>query len=135
MGNETGTITPGRFVWHELNTQDPERSEKFYRELFGWTFDSSHGSYVHIIASGEPVGGVVKAHSPCESTISRRRARAPRSSAARSWSSVSRCPAWARSACCRTISAQRSPRSSRCRAEDARSARTELARRSPHPRR
>ncbi len=64
MTNETGTITPGRFVWHELNTQDPERSERFYRELFGWTFDSEHGGYVHILASGQPVGGVLKAPSP-----------------------------------------------------------------------
>lgn len=63
MANETGTITPGRFVWHELNTQDPERSEKFYRELFGWSFDSN-GGYVHIVASGEPVGGIMKAPSP-----------------------------------------------------------------------
>ena len=64
MDQETAQITPGRFVWHELTTQDPERSQAFYRALFDWTFDAGHGGYIHINAGGQPVGGLMKAPAP-----------------------------------------------------------------------
>ena len=57
-------ITPGRFVWHELNSQNPEASRAFYGELFGWTFDTREARYTHILAGNEPVGGIFKAPGP-----------------------------------------------------------------------
>ena len=33
---------PGRFVWHELFSNDIERTKSFYSSIFGWTFDASH---------------------------------------------------------------------------------------------
>jgi len=33
-----GANDPGRFVWHDLTTGDPESCKKFYAALFGWEF-------------------------------------------------------------------------------------------------
>jgi predicted enzyme related to lactoylglutathione lyase len=63
MAQERPT-TPGRFVWHELTTQNPEASRAFYAELFGWKFDTHDPDYVHITAAGEAVGGMLKAPAP-----------------------------------------------------------------------
>jgi predicted enzyme related to lactoylglutathione lyase len=57
-------ITPGRFVWHELNTQDVGRSAAFYGELFGWKIDASDPAYIHVHAGTQTVAGMVKAASP-----------------------------------------------------------------------
>jgi len=54
--------TPGRFVWHELFTNDIERSRSFYQGLFGWTVDlvPMPGMDYHMIkAGGVPVGGIM----------------------------------------------------------------------------
>jgi predicted enzyme related to lactoylglutathione lyase len=59
------TITPGRFVWHELNTQEPDKSCAFYAELFGWTFEkTAQPGYLYIKAGNVQVGGVLKAPMP-----------------------------------------------------------------------
>jgi predicted enzyme related to lactoylglutathione lyase len=58
------TITPGRFVWHELITQDVDKSTAFYQELFGWRCDASDPSYVHLFAGDVPVGGMLPARTP-----------------------------------------------------------------------
>jgi predicted enzyme related to lactoylglutathione lyase len=57
-------ITPGRFVWHELNTQDVGRSAAFYGELFGWKIDASDPEYIHVRAGAEAVAGMIKPASP-----------------------------------------------------------------------
>ena len=31
---------PGRFVWHDLVSTDPEASKAFYSNLFGWAYDT-----------------------------------------------------------------------------------------------
>ncbi len=54
---------PGRFVWHELLTPDPERALRFYRELLGWTvrpMDRGRlGTCRTVSASGVEQGGVL----------------------------------------------------------------------------
>ena len=53
--------TKSRFVWHDLNTRDPEGAKRFYGELFNWTFDkSANGPYLHIQAGSEMIGGIRK---------------------------------------------------------------------------
>jgi predicted enzyme related to lactoylglutathione lyase len=51
---------PGKFVWHDLITDTPEASRRFYRELFGWQFDDLPGvNYSVIRRSGRAIGGLV----------------------------------------------------------------------------
>lgn len=51
----------GRFVWHDMMTTDPRKSEEFYAALLGWTTENvSVGegtSYAMIRAGGAGVGG------------------------------------------------------------------------------
>jgi predicted enzyme related to lactoylglutathione lyase len=61
-------VTPGRFVWHELITQDVAKSTAFYQELFGWRCDASDPSYIHLLAGDVPVGGMLPAPAPQLST-------------------------------------------------------------------
>jgi predicted enzyme related to lactoylglutathione lyase len=59
----TSTRTPGRFVWHDLVTQDLAASKKFYGGLLGWTFDEvpgSKGRYVVIRQGGAAIGGIAE---------------------------------------------------------------------------
>jgi hypothetical protein len=56
--------TPGRFVWHELNSQDVGKSQAFYGELFGWKIDASDPEYIHMSAGDQPVAGLIKAPTP-----------------------------------------------------------------------
>jgi predicted enzyme related to lactoylglutathione lyase len=56
--------TPGKFVWHDLNTGDPKGSKRFYGELLGWEFtDSSILGHDYTVArvGGRPIGGI---HTP-----------------------------------------------------------------------
>jgi hypothetical protein len=51
----------GAFVWHDLLAHDLAAAERFYGELFGWTFD--HGNdgdpdYVTILHDDRPIGGI-----------------------------------------------------------------------------
>jgi predicted enzyme related to lactoylglutathione lyase len=48
-----------RFVWHDLNTTNLEAAQRFYGDVFRWTFESSaHGPYVHIKAGDRMIGGM-----------------------------------------------------------------------------
>jgi len=48
-----------RFVWHDLNTRDPNGATRFYGELFNWKFEKGEGSpYLHIKAGEKMIGGV-----------------------------------------------------------------------------
>lgn len=40
MTSSVITHTPGRFVWHELLTPDTVAAQRFYGDLFGWTFEA-----------------------------------------------------------------------------------------------
>jgi hypothetical protein len=53
---------PSPFVWHEVNTRQPEAAVRFYTELFGWgTSQMDMGGYQYTMFSknGKPVGGVM----------------------------------------------------------------------------
>jgi predicted enzyme related to lactoylglutathione lyase len=54
---------PGKVVWHDLLTEDPEAARRFYGGLFGWTFrDVAIGggqTYTVIEHRGRGIGGLV----------------------------------------------------------------------------
>ena len=39
----TGLVTPGKFVWVDLVTDDVAGAKSFYGQLFGWSFDGNEG--------------------------------------------------------------------------------------------
>ena len=52
----------GRFVWHELETDDPAAGEAFYKALVGWdtmTDDPGGGPYTMFTQDGVPAAGVM----------------------------------------------------------------------------
>ena len=54
----TGDHQQGRVVWHDLLTNDPEGSRRFYGGLFGWEFETSgNDAYQLIRHNGELIGG------------------------------------------------------------------------------
>jgi len=63
----TGVHTTGHVIWHDLLTNTPEASRRFYGELFGWTFEkpgidiglSSDDDYMLIRHNGELIGGML----------------------------------------------------------------------------
>jgi predicted enzyme related to lactoylglutathione lyase len=63
----TGARSPGKIIWRDLLTNDPQASQRFYGDLFGWTFESvggtsglkSNGAYTLIRHNGELIGGMI----------------------------------------------------------------------------
>lgn len=70
----TGNRDNGRIVWHDLLTNTPEASRRFYNELFGWEFERptmiSSGAYYLIRHNGRLIGGMVDANRLDNSEIS-----------------------------------------------------------------
>ena len=55
-----GPQIPGKFVWHNLVTNDGEAARQFYAELFGWEFDvKDDGRYSVITYGGRNLGGIL----------------------------------------------------------------------------
>ena len=57
----TGEYKPGAFVWRDLVTKDPVAAQRFYGEVFGWTFEtlsSKKFSYTVIKNNGQAIGGI-----------------------------------------------------------------------------
>jgi uncharacterized protein len=55
--------TVGRFVWHDLVTDDVAASQMFYAALLGWEFESTTRAgrpYVIARSGGQPTGGIVQ---------------------------------------------------------------------------
>jgi uncharacterized protein len=48
----------GALSWHELATTDVERAKLFYRELFGWAYQTDDRGYVSITNAGRLNGGI-----------------------------------------------------------------------------
>lgn len=48
---------PGALTWNELGTRDPEAAQRFYGDLFGWTFATDETGYTTILREGERAGG------------------------------------------------------------------------------
>ena len=58
----TNTYHYGKFVWHDLLTDNIPAAKKFYQELFGWEFVSSapnDTAFTVIKFNGVPIGSVV----------------------------------------------------------------------------
>ncbi len=63
----TGERLPGKIIWRDLLTHDPDGSQRFYEELFGWDFDSvgsaagldSNSAYRLIRHNGRLIGGMI----------------------------------------------------------------------------
>jgi predicted enzyme related to lactoylglutathione lyase len=54
-------VTPGRFIWHELLTTDPDAAIPFYREVIGWdalSWDRDPG-YRMFTWNGVPMAGLM----------------------------------------------------------------------------
>ena len=53
---------PGKFIWADLFTNDPEAAAKFYCDLLGWTADDIHRrdkTYIVLNSGDHPVAGIV----------------------------------------------------------------------------
>ncbi len=58
----TDTRLPGKVIWHDLVTEDPAGAQRFYGDLFGWTFRAVPGlDYSIIMHRGQAIGGIVDA--------------------------------------------------------------------------
>jgi len=55
----TGERHTGKFVWHDLLTDDVASSRTFYAGLFGWTYEN-RGNYTQILNQGNLIGGMMK---------------------------------------------------------------------------
>jgi len=51
---------PGKVVWHDLVTRDPERVQTFYAGLFGWQFEEVTRGYAVARNGDRLVGGVAR---------------------------------------------------------------------------
>ena len=52
---------PGGYSWNEVSTDDPESAQRFYSEVFGFTFDAmpdAPGGYWTFAKGGNPLGGL-----------------------------------------------------------------------------
>lgn len=57
--NPSGSIYPGKFVWHDLLTPDVVSAGKFYEELFGWQIEYKKHSAV-IRNNGKRIAGLLE---------------------------------------------------------------------------
>ena len=63
----TGERRPGKIIWRDLLSHDPQGSQRFYEELFGWEFESignasgfgSNSTYTLIRHQGRLIGGMI----------------------------------------------------------------------------
>jgi len=63
----TGERLPGKIIWRDLLTNDPAASQRFYGELFGWTFENigtasnlkNDSAYALIRHNGKLIGGMI----------------------------------------------------------------------------
>jgi predicted enzyme related to lactoylglutathione lyase len=55
----TGQHHPGKFVWYDLISEEPDAAETFYAGVFGWTFEDSTTADYRLIRNGEAtIGGI-----------------------------------------------------------------------------
>jgi len=58
------SITPGRIMFHELNTHDLKGARAFYGPLFGWKFEARDDEYFYIKSGESKVGAIFKLPPP-----------------------------------------------------------------------
>lgn len=56
----SGEVLPGKFIWHDLLTPEPEKAAQFYQALFGWSIES-HSDYTLVRNGDKLIAGIVKA--------------------------------------------------------------------------
>lgn len=57
--NPSGNTYPGKFIWHDLITPDPQLAGKFYEELFGWQID--YQEHYAVVRNGDKlIAGILK---------------------------------------------------------------------------
>ena len=64
----TGERHIGKFVWHDLLTDDVASSRAFYAGVFGWTFETSE-AYTQIINQGNLIGGMMQIRPTVDSKV------------------------------------------------------------------
>jgi predicted enzyme related to lactoylglutathione lyase len=57
-------ITPGRIMFHELNTHDLKGARVFYSQLFGWRFEARDDEYFYIKSGESMVGALFRLPPP-----------------------------------------------------------------------
>ena len=58
-----GTGNHGRFIWHELMTNDPDAAKRFYGEVVGWSAEDFGGGpmeYTVFMSGDTPCAGLMK---------------------------------------------------------------------------
>jgi predicted enzyme related to lactoylglutathione lyase len=71
----TGIHTPGRWVWAELFADNVDAAKTFYREVFGWKYESTGAgkdAYTLVRADGRPIAGIVHFAKPADAVRSGR---------------------------------------------------------------
>jgi predicted enzyme related to lactoylglutathione lyase len=63
----SGKTYPGKFIWHDLLTPDPQSAGKFYEELFGWQIDYQ-GHYAVVRHGGKRIAGILQVESEDDRT-------------------------------------------------------------------
>jgi len=56
--NPSNQSYPGKFIWHDLITPDPQLAGQFYQDLFGWEIDYQ-GDYAVIRNRGKLIAGML----------------------------------------------------------------------------
>ncbi len=51
---------PNSLVWNELHTRDAEGSQKFYADVFDWTYKTDENGYVMCLANGRLQAGIMQ---------------------------------------------------------------------------
>jgi predicted enzyme related to lactoylglutathione lyase len=70
-----GERHPGKFIWFDLATEDPDRARAFYGAVFGWRFGQVAGtpaSYTVIEDSNGKVGGLFRQARPAGAPVGAR---------------------------------------------------------------
>ena len=63
----SGLEFPGKFIWFDLATPALKEQQDYYRNVFGWSFQSlaaNQDEYVLIINNGRAIGGMFNAEPP-----------------------------------------------------------------------
>src|SRR5690242_8691248 len=75
LGPDGATRIPGKFVWFDLATEDPQAAKAFYGAVFGWRFRESAGAtanYAVIENASGKVGGIFRHTRPAGATAGSR---------------------------------------------------------------
>jgi len=56
----TNQSIPGKIIWHDLLTSDPDAATHFYGELLDWSFKNINEQYIEIYNHKRKVGGILR---------------------------------------------------------------------------